>query len=30
MTFRIVALIGSTRKLTHYHHHLGSHFGTCL
>ncbi|KAG4192023.1 hypothetical protein ERO13_A07G132150v2 [Gossypium hirsutum] len=27
MTFEIVALIGSTRKLAHYHQHLSSHFG---
>ncbi|MBA0742340.1 hypothetical protein Gogos_015408 [Gossypium gossypioides] len=27
-TFGIVALIGSTRKLAHYHQHLSSHFGS--
>ncbi|TYH13689.1 hypothetical protein ES288_A06G158800v1 [Gossypium darwinii] len=27
-TFRILSLIGSTRKLAHYHQHLGSHFGS--
>ncbi|TYG86028.1 hypothetical protein ES288_A13G101900v1 [Gossypium darwinii] len=28
MVFGIVALIGLTRKLAHYHQHLGSHFGS--